>query len=79
MLYECDPRKNTQCKKYGCGNPCTHTSHKEFAKSEEDPVVPSEADTNRIVHDEHTKRSWWKARKAKKTEEHADAEAEEIL
>ena len=31
-LYVCDPQKNTLCNKRNCGNPCTMTSHKEFAK-----------------------------------------------
>ena len=32
-LYECDPAKNTLCSKRGCGNPCTLTTHREFAKT----------------------------------------------
>ena len=31
-LYVCDPQKNTLCNKRNCGNPCTMTRHKEFAK-----------------------------------------------
>lgn len=31
-LYECDPRKNTECNKRNCGNPCMHTTRKEFAR-----------------------------------------------
>ena len=31
-LYVCDPQKNTLCNKRNCGNPCTMTRYKEFAK-----------------------------------------------
>ena len=31
-LYECDPQKNTECNKRNCGNPCKHTTRKEFAR-----------------------------------------------
>lgn len=31
-LYECDPQKNTECNKRNCGNPCMHTTRKEFAR-----------------------------------------------
>lgn len=31
-LYECDPQKNTECNKRNCGNPCKHTTQKEFAR-----------------------------------------------
>ncbi len=31
-LYECDPQKNTECNKRNCGNPCRHTTRKEFAR-----------------------------------------------
>ena len=34
-LYECDPDKNTDCRKTGCytiGGPCHCTSHEEYAR-----------------------------------------------
>lgn len=31
-LYECDQQKNTECNKRNCGNPCMHTTRKEFAR-----------------------------------------------
>ena len=38
QLYECDPKKNTQCPKsrncYLNGGPCHLTSHKEYSKEE---------------------------------------------
>lgn len=46
-LYECDPQKNTECNKRNCGNPCMHTTRKEFARE------PSE----RMSIEEHLKSS----------------------
>ena len=37
-LYECDPQKNTECNKRNCGNPCMHTTRKEFAYESLEPV-----------------------------------------
>ena len=31
-LYECDPQKHTERNKRNCGNPCMHTTRKEFAR-----------------------------------------------
>lgn len=32
ILYECDPQKNTGCNKRYCGDLCTLTTHREFAR-----------------------------------------------
>ena len=34
-LYLCDPEKNTECKKHGCGEYCFKTFNPEFAKIDE--------------------------------------------
>jgi hypothetical protein len=34
-FYECDPKKNTECRKTGCyinGGECSHTTHKEYRR-----------------------------------------------
>ena len=45
ILYVCDPKKNTQCAKHGCGhNPkatrgaCSMTSHVEFKMAGTEPI-----------------------------------------
>lgn len=38
-LYECDPEKNTECRKTGCyinGGECRHTTHAEYAREEQE-------------------------------------------
>lgn len=32
VLYPCDPNKNTECKKDSCGDLCTLTEHRVYAK-----------------------------------------------
>lgn len=41
-LYECDPRKNTECKKppLMCGSICTKTKKKKFSKGYEEKRKP---------------------------------------
>jgi len=34
-LYECDPEKNTSCKKSGCGVDCKYTKNPKYAKTVE--------------------------------------------
>lgn len=38
-LYECDPEKNTECRKTGCyinGGECRHTTHAEYVKEDQE-------------------------------------------
>jgi hypothetical protein len=38
-LYECDPEKNTECRKTGCyinGGECRHTTHAEYSRDDQE-------------------------------------------
>lgn len=32
MIFACDPEKNTECRKTGCGTDCNMTTNPEYAK-----------------------------------------------
>ena len=52
VLYECDPRKNTECRKTSCfkyNGPCRRTAHPEYAVRDEngEPVIEGELEVRR--------------------------------